>query len=167
MSDYISLKQLAQELGLDRSNMRKYVLSKGLSPLRVRTPESKGQLTLALTLEDADSIRDWRAKEGFCSNVPVENGDGFFYVIQLIPEFDPLRVKLGFTNNVDARLRSHRTAAPTAQVVKFWPCKRSWENAAIASITRLGCTLVANEVYSCADLNNLVERADAFFDLMP
>jgi len=165
--DYVSLKELAQELDLDRSNLRKYALKKGFDLIRVRTPDSRGQPTLALSAADAESLREARESDGYNHQFPIENGNGFFYVIRLVPEFAPNRMKLGFASNVNARLQAHRTAAPTAQLVKAWPCQKSWEVAAIASLTRQDCQLVANEVFDCNDVNELVTRGDGFFAIMP
>jgi hypothetical protein len=166
--EYITLTQLAVELGLDRSNMRKYVLKNGFSPVRVRTPESRAQLTLAVTKDEAEIIRALRQNEGYSNTVkPVNGANGHFYIIQVVPEFAPHRVKLGFASDTQARLDAHRTSAPTAKLIKSWPCKRSWEVCAITSVTRDGCTLVANEVYDCDDLKNLVKRGDDFFRIMP
>jgi hypothetical protein len=58
MEEFVSLKQLAIELGLDRSNARKYVLKNGIRPHKRRTPDSGGQQTLALTVEEATQIRE-------------------------------------------------------------------------------------------------------------
>lgn len=168
MQDYVTLKSLAQELQIDRSHLRRYVLSKGLTPCKVRTADSRGQPTLALSPEDAEFVRDLRAKEGFTYDTPVTtNGDGFFYVIRVVPDLAPGRVKFGFTCDIQVRLQAHRTSAPTAELVKAWPCRRSWECAAIASVTRVGCKLIANEVHDCDCIDNVVDRCDAFFAIMP
>ena len=169
MEQYVTIKELANEIGLDRSNMRKYLVRHGFEMSMVRTPESRSQMTLAVTLEEAETIKELRHSQGFSQErLAIQpNGQGFFYVMQLIPEFDPLRVKLGFATNMDNRLAAHRTAAPTAHLVKHWPCKADWERTAIASITRTECSLVGNEVFACTDLAQLVERADTFFAIMP
>jgi len=87
--EFVSLKQLAVELGLDRSNTRKYVLKSGIQPHRRRTPDSGGQLTLALTAEEAEGIRSKRREEGFLgSHRPIIREFGVFYLIQLVPELD-------------------------------------------------------------------------------
>lgn len=167
MSDWITLKELAQELGLDRSNMRKIVLAAGFNPSKIRTPGSRGQLTLALTLEDADAVRDLRESQGFASGVSVDNGEGWLYIIRLVPELEPSRIKIGFTSSIESRLQAYHTACPNAEVVKNWPCKRSWERAAMDCLTQTGCTLIANEVFHCDDIDALFARGDAFFGLMP
>ena len=166
--EYVTLVNLAQEFGIDRSHIRKYVLKNGFSPVRIRTPESGGQQTLALTREDAESVRALRQQQGFNHYTPTPNGtDGFFYIIQVVPELSPNRVKLGFANNAQDRLASHRTSAPTAVLVRAWQCKRPWEACAIASIARIGCKLVANEVYEADSIQNLISRGNEFFKIMP
>jgi hypothetical protein len=126
---------------------------------------------LLLSQEDADRlIASYEARRGPISDMTEDKTKfdryGSFYIIQLVPEALPNRVKLGFADNVDQRLNEHRTAAPTAKLLKSWPCKRSWEYAATDSITREGCKLVLNEVYE-GDISGFLERAGQFFAVMP
>jgi len=165
--EYVSVKQLAQELGLDPSNTRKYVLSQGFAFLKQRTPDSRNQLANVLTKEDAEAIKALREAQGFTGTIVAQGDEGVFYIVQVVPELDPLRVKLGFASDVSARLQAHRTVAPTAALVGFWPCKRTWERAAMDSIARIGCQVIANEVFQCDGLAGLVDRGEAFFALMP
>lgn len=61
MSDeYISLKQLAGELGMDRSHARKYVLNLGVTLAKRRAPESDGQLTLTVSAQERRANRGIR-----------------------------------------------------------------------------------------------------------
>lgn len=168
MSEYITLKQLSSEIGVDKSNLRKYILASGFTIVKIR--DKTRQLVMAVTTEEAVAIVERRTGEGYGVNgngVRIDSGIGFFYIIQLVPELDPRRVKLGFTNNVDRRLVTHRTACPYAQVVAAYPCKQVWEFAAMDSITRQGCKLVASEVFECDDISALVEIANKFFENMP
>jgi len=168
MSNYITLAQLATELGMDRSNLGKYIRANGFSFTKIRTKESNNQLTLALTEGDAESIRQLRTSLGFHSNPkPIENGDGYFYVIQVVPDLDTNRVKLGFASNVNARLATYKTSSPSATLLKSWPCRVSWERAAMDSITRAGCSQIGIEVFTCDDLDRLVRNGDSFFKIMP
>jgi hypothetical protein len=131
---FVSLKSLAVEVGLDRSNMRKYTLKVGVKPHKRCTPDSAGQLTLAVTSAEAEFIRKKRQEQGFLeASQPVSSEVGIFYVIQLIPELDPTRLKFGYTDDIQVRLAQHRTSAPTARVVKTWPCRRTWEGTVINS----------------------------------
>ena len=103
--DFVSLKQLATELGMDRSHARRYVLRHGVTPHKRRTQDSLNQLTLAVSMHEADLIRAKRREEGFLgSTKPVSKEVGEFYVIRLVPELDPRRVKLGFADDLLSRL---------------------------------------------------------------
>jgi hypothetical protein len=121
-----------------------------------------------LTLEEANYVREKRRQEGFERSVgePLQDA-GVFYVVQIAPELDPTRVKLGYADEMNARLSHHRTVAPTANLVRTWPCRRSWEGTAIDSLTREGCRLILNEVYECPDIDQLLARGDAFFGQLP
>jgi len=170
-NEYVTISDLSKKLNIDKSNTRKYVLKQGFSFSKIRTPETRGQLTLVLSAGDAESIIESRKLQGFnIGDTPgctVDNGIGYFYVIQLIPEAIPQRVKLGFATNIKNRLNAHRTTAPTATIIKSWPSEKAWERAAIASVTRVDCDIVGGEVFDCIALGELISRSDAFFDIMP
>ena len=107
-----------------------------------------------------------RSSDGSSSENTAFDGFGYFYVIQLLPDEIPDRIKIGYTNNLDGRLADHRVTNPTLKLVESWPCKRTWERAATASITREGCSHVGGEVYQ-GDIQGFLHRAGAFFALMP
>src|SRR5262249_22098628 len=166
--DFISLKQLATELGMDRSHARRYVLRLGFTPHKRRTPNSQNQLTLAVTIPEAEVIRNKRREAGFFeSTKPVVSEVGVFYVIRLVPELDPRRLKLGFADDLLSRLGQHRTAAPSAAVVQSRPCKRAWERAVMDCLTAVNCLLILTEAFECDDVDALIARADALFALLP
>lgn len=167
-NEYITLKELAGELNLDRSHLRRYVLKHGFKPVQIRTQQSRNQLTLAVSSVDAEKIRELRRSQGFSkSPMPVQNSEGYFYIVQLVPDLNPNRIKLGFAVDVQDRLDTFRTSAPTAKLLRCWSCKRSWELAAIDSITRDGCTPLGNEVFECENLADVIKRAEDFFAIMP
>jgi hypothetical protein len=167
-NNYVSIKELAQRLGMDHSHSRRYVLKLGYSFYKRCTPDSGSQLTLCVTGAEADEIASQRAEKGFIAATVVAISDvGVFYVIQLVPDLDPKRLKLGFAESLQQRLSQHRTAAPTACVLQAWPCKRSWELTAMDALTREGCRLILNEVFECDEPEALVRRGDAFFSMLP
>lgn len=168
----VLLKDLANEFGLDRSNMRRYAIKNGFEPLKVRTSGSRGQLTLALSLEDAEAIRQLRQSQGYTTRERVgkpirDNGIGWFYIIQLVPELEAGRVKLGFTKDINSRMNAHKTVAPTAKLLWGKSCNRNWELAAIASITREGCHPLSDEVFIADNLDTLIKRSEEFFAILP
>lgn len=171
MDGYVTIKELAEEIGIDKSNARKYVIDNGFQFEKIRTLETQNQLTLVLTIEQAEQVKQLRLSHGFAINGRAQSAGTskttIFYIIQLVPELDCKRVKLGYTGNLNARLRAHRTTCPNAKVLAYYPCLETWELAAIASITREGCELIGNEVYQTSDLDMMIDRADTFFAIMP
>jgi hypothetical protein len=91
---------------------------------------------------------------------------GVFYLIQLEPEFDPGRFKVGFAAGMSERLRQLRCSAPFATVVRSWPCRRLWEKTAIESVSA-GCERLHTEVFRTGSLDEIIERCERFFAVMP
>jgi hypothetical protein len=166
--ELVVLRLLARELRVDRSHFRRYVERLGITPQRRHTPDSGNKLVVTVTAHEAVCIRAARREQGY--DLPTGEADGtvgLFYVVQLVPELDPNRVKLGFADDAFGRLSQHRTAAPTAKLLKTWPCKRSWEWTIIDAISAVGCKLILNEVYECCDVANLLARGDQLFAMLP
>ena len=164
----VPLRLLAQELHVDRSHFKRYVERLGINPHKRHTLDSGNKLVVTVTTEEADRIRAARREQGYKFGTgEVDEGVGAFYVVQLVPELDLNRVKLGFADDAGARLAQHRTAAPTAKLLKTWPCKRSWEFTVIDALSTAGCKLILNEVYECCDLPRLLAHGDQLFSLLP
>ncbi len=169
MPDMLGIPEIAKRLKVDSGTVRRF-MARVCGELGLDLQRGKGDRWL-LSRDDAEKlIASYQARLGPVS--PGEDGPakyesyGYFYVIQLVPEAIPERVKIGFADSVEQRLNEHRTAAPTARLVKIWPCKRSWDYAAMDSITREGCKLVLNEVFE-GTVEGFVQRGDDFFGVMP
>ncbi len=165
----LGLAEIANRLNLEVTAVRRMIAREG-DALGIKTHRGKGR-KLFLTKDDAERlIASYEARRGPVQATAEETSTfdryGFFYVIQLVPEALPNRVKIGFADSVERRLTEHHTAAPTAIVLKTWPCKRSWDYAAMDSITKEGCKLVLNEVYE-GEIAGFIERGDKFFAAMP
>lgn len=175
MAERVSLKELAERLGLSRPQASKYArkVSRelGISPKKGRTHSTgKGPPSLTFTRTEADRIVEHReasfpSPRSGATAVPEDLGS--FYVVQLVPDLDPRRLKLGFAADVEQRLREHRTAAPTAVVRQRWPCRRHWERTAIDCATASQCRTMTSEVFECDEVDALVRRLDEFFALLP
>ena len=64
-SEFVTLQELSKIFKVDKSNVRRYLKKNGFSFLKVRTAETRGQLTLALTREDSDIAIELRKSQGF------------------------------------------------------------------------------------------------------
>lgn len=169
MAEMIGIPEIARRLGVDMATVRR-LIARESEVLQLTLHRGKAD-RLLLSKDDADRlIASYEARRGPVSEAGEDAAKfdryGFFYVIQLVPEAIPNRVKVGFADNVEKRLTEHKTAAPTAKLLKTWPCKRSWDYAAMDSITREGCKLVLNEVFE-GDVQGFIDRGDRFFALMP
>jgi hypothetical protein len=169
MAEMVGIAEIAKRLKLDLTTVRRMIAREN-ETLALELHRGKGD-KLLLTKDDADRlIASYEARRGLVSASELDTTKfdryGYFYIIQLVPEALPNRVKIGFADAVEKRLDEHRTAAPTARLLKAWPCKRSWDYAAMDSITREGCKLVLNEVYE-GDIDGFIARGDAFFAVMP
>lgn len=65
MKHHVTLRELAQEFGREKTVIRKFVRKHGISFIRVRTEQGRWQSELALTPEDAEAVRKLRRAEGF------------------------------------------------------------------------------------------------------
>lgn len=175
MSESVSYKELSKRLGVDPTTIRRLIERYG-AELAIQVQKGKGNTSNAkwthyLSREDADRLASFYesryqgAADPPSSEEPFQR-TGSFYVIQLVPEALPNRLKIGYTDSLEKRLAEHQTAAPTAKVLASWPCKRSWDYAAMDSITREGCKWVLNEVFE-GDPEGFIKRGNAFFAQMP
>lgn len=166
--EMVPIKKITEELGVNKDYALRLV--KGRSAALGLRPQRGRRNAVFLSREDADRlIRDYRPRVPILApdNESAKHRDfGYFYIIQLHPDDLPDRLKIGYTDNLGVRLSDHRTSAPTLKLIRSWPCKRTWEEAAKASITRGDCRRIGGEVFDC-DAEAFVERAEAFFSIMP
>jgi len=165
--ELISIIEIARTYGKRPQSIHKIVQRFGIETKKIRSEESRGQLISYILVKDYERIQEYLS-EPEESDGELLNGNipGVFYLIQLEPNHDPGRYKLGFASNMDERLRSHKTAAPFATVIATWPCKLLWEKTAIDSITANSEKLYT-EVFRTDDIQQVRKRCDDFFALMP
>ncbi len=175
MADYRTFQEIADSLGVGIDTMhradRKFGEQLGINMFRQATPTSRGSKVKCLSVDDANRLFDFLREKDSAPDTEYKNPTtqrvyGSFYILQLIPEALPNRIKIGYTDNLEARIEEHRCSAPTAKLLASWECKRSWDQAAMDSITRKDCKLVKNEVYE-GDVDLFIQRANDFFGVMP
>ena len=86
----------------------------------------------------------------------TEAREGLLYVVSLVPEARPLRIKIGFTSaGIEKRMDAFRTPCPTAVLVCAWPALSSDERRVLAALPgRIG----QSEVFACDDVDVLVRK---------
>jgi len=166
---YISVIDVAKEVGKAKQTVFKVLKRLGIESRKMRGPDSRGQLIAYITnVESALVKAEIQNMQGSESNIsdPVIPELGVFYVVQLEPDHDPGRFKVGFASNMAERLRAHRCSAPFSVVLKTWPCRSLWEKTAIDSVCD-GCERLHTEVFRIDTIDKVISKCDAFFSLMP
>jgi hypothetical protein len=125
----------------------------GVQFLKVK---SGGRSQKGLSIEDAKDF------EVYLKNIKEK---GYFYLMQLLPECVPGRIKFGFAYMVEARLASHRITCPNARLIGQWPCLRHKEKSTIKQIMSLmeECFSHSSEVYDCKNVDDVLNATNVFF----
>lgn len=164
----LSVAEAAARLGKNKPHVFKVLKRLGITASLQKSSGARGQKIAIICNADFERLKEALRTDnvGNSGQAVDPSTSGSFYLIQLEPEYDPGRFKLGFASSLDERLRAHRTAAPLAKLVKTWPCKLLWEKTAIESIS-FGFERLHTEVFRAADIRDAVRRCERFFDVMP
>lgn len=174
MDESISIIDAAKRLGKRKQYMFKIIKKLGISIEKQRHSKHRGQTISYITNKDFNRISEYVSNNQNLGNTN-SNGDivetppidyGKFYLIQLEPDHDTGRFKVGFASNLAERLRDLKCSAPYATIVKTWPCHRLWEKTAIDCVT-VDCRKLHTEVFRTDNLDNVQNKCDQFFALMP
>ena len=163
---YISVSEVASSLGKRKQYIFKIIKRLGIEKHLEKSDSARGQKIAFISEEDSDLVKEHVQSSSPASTTASMDSasGGVFYLIQLEPEHDPDRFKLGFASDINERLRSHRTVAPYSRVIKTWPCKLLWEKTAIESIAR-ECERVHTEVFR-GEIAVILDRCEQFFAIM-
>jgi hypothetical protein len=166
--------------GADRLGVRKQTVFKVLKRLGIETRKERhsahrGQCMAYITVSDFQRVQEELTARR--NGLPLDSGEntskdlspvefGLFYLIQLEPDHDPFRFKVGFTAYMPERLRHLKCSAPFATILGTWTCKLLWEKTAIECVTA-GCEQVHTEVFRSKSLEEIRAKCQRFFDQMP
>ena len=174
--DLIAVRDVAAEHGKRKQTVFKVLKRLGIDTTKQRASSGKNQLIAYITQDDyrrlraelllIDSGADSEEGEADEAQGLASAEEGVFYFIQLEPDLDPGRFKVGFAASLPERLRHLRCSAPFAVVLKTWPCRRLWEKTAIDCVSA-GSERLHTEVFRTASLDEVMGRCDRFFAIMP
>lgn len=170
----ISVNDFAQKHGLIKQTVFKVLKRLGIEAEKTRGgSESRGQMISYITENEAKQVlealaasRSDTSQSGGSETEAALYDVGVFYLLQLEPEHDPNRFKVGFASNLNERMRQHRCSAPFVEVLETWPCRRLWEKTAIECVTN-GCEQLHTEVFRTDSIENVKAKCEQFFGLMP
>jgi len=89
---------------------------------------------------------------------------GYFYVIQLLPEELPSRLKLGWTRTPHRRLMAHRCTCPGARITQTWPCPQIFEGLVLDAVEAAGVRRLGQEVFDTPDVNAVLGAVSSWFE---
>jgi hypothetical protein len=174
--DLISVIDLAKHYGKRKQSIFKILKRLGVEATKRQSANSRGQVIAYITSDEARLVvADLTSARSFSESDGKTEGSipevllaeqGVFYLLQLEPNHDSGRFKVGFATSLPERLRQLRCSAPLTTVVRTWPCKRLWEKTAIECVAE-GCERLHTEVFRTTSLESVITQCERFFELMP
>lgn len=163
----ISIQQLAENLNVRKQTIFRIAKRLGIEKTDRVNMGSRGQKVSFISESDANLIQDeLNRTQKNKSESNVDSQIGVFYLIQLEPDFDPGRIKLGYASNIDERIRQHKTAAPLCKLIQTWPCKSLWEKTIMDCVTQ-NCEQLYTEVFRAQNIEDVILLCDKVFEMMP
>lgn len=161
----VALGDFAKELGLEKSGVRKSILTMekqhGRSFLK-RGRVRDNQRGWILSRDDANLIKQIRERDGFSCRTKSNDG-----TLITAPQGQPTvylldisgsRVKLGYSDAFATRLTAHRTLVPDLRVLRDWPLPQAYEMVMIGiARNHAGLKEIGPEVFQYA---NHLQRDD-------
>jgi hypothetical protein len=89
---------------------------------------------------------------------------GYFYVVQLLPDLAPNRLKFGFAQDLANRLWGYKTSSPHAEKLAAYPSLSSDEHTAIATVTGPADRRLTAEIFEVASVEATLKRVAQFFE---
>lgn len=166
----VSIIEIAKSVGMHKQSLFKIIRRLKIDTFYEKSEfsYSRGQKIGYINKEDLKIVIDYiKNKESIIVSNDIDlNNNGYFYLLQLEPNLDPCRFKVGFAMSVEERLKQHKTSAPLLKLLKAWPCKLLWEKTIIDCVTN-NCEKLYTEVFRCSSIDEIIKKCDAFFDIMP
>lgn len=172
----ISVIDLAAQYGVRKQTVFKVLARLGIETVKRpgNSKTNRGQVIAYISGHDAQRFaEEIRSMAVANRSAADEDGPesamaerGVFYLLQLEPDHDPVRFKVGFATSLPERLRTLKCSAPFTTVLATWPCKNLWEKTAIDCVTQ-ACERLHTEVFRTESIDGVRQRCERFFELMP
>lgn len=163
----IPLLQLANDLGFHRNSIKACVISRGFRPFRVRestnsalylTHNEAEQFTERIILERENVYREYDHME------PIQLGISGVYAIE-VPSYDScIRIKIGWSDDIDSRLNTYRTVIPDLQIQSIWPTTESWFEKMALRWARNNGKQISQEIFEFSDIESAINALSRIFN---
>ena len=163
MEDMIFVNSLANDLSMNKGNLFKLLKKLKIETSSLRSAKHGQQMLSTITREDASKVISYRT--GFFKE--PDSKSPVIYLVQLLPDLSPNRVKIGFTSDMASRIRDFKTTCPDLTVIKTWQCpKHALEPGIVALIITSEDRPISDEVYQLSSLEDTMRRAEEDFKLL-
>jgi len=168
LNESISVLDAAKKMGIHKSSLFKILKRFNIVTFKEKSSKHSGQAIAYITNNDFNFVIQNYTKKDIQNDKIISKtiGIGVFYLIQLEPDYDKGRFKLGFTSNIAERLRDHRCSAPYVDLINSWDCHSLWEKTAIDCVTQ-NCEKLHTEVFRTNDIAEVEKKCTEFFKIMP
>ena len=159
---YVSLPDFADNIGLERSSVRKVLIGKGVPMQKRRGPS--GQMTLYVDKERALAAYDseWRPLKP-----DSPDAGGVFYMVAVMPEDAPQNIVTGHTTDLARRLGEYRMSWYQAKVVKTWTARKHWEKLIQDAIESVDGTDRHGEQFTIRNIDSVIEHVESLMKMLP
>ena len=157
-----SITQLAQEFKMNKANLHKLIRKLEIDIKMVRDPKAGNQKVAMINLEGIKILKEYRSD----FNQPEDKGIGMFYLLRLLPDIEPNRVKFGYTTDIKMRLKQLKTVCPQLETIKTWNCKSMIEQIVILIATTKEDKRLSAEVFNISNIDKTISRIDLFFSML-
>lgn len=161
----VAVLEILQQYNTDWRVIKRWVKKNDCNMIKIQS-DLGGRAKFGLSKHNAEQLRKYLMQM---------KSEGFFYMIQPVPEFNLNRIKLGFSKKFSRRLKEHRNICPNAKLVKKWKCHKDDEQPTINKVTegckrlytdrnRPGSGSCATEVFDCDDYKVVLARLEKLFE---
>ncbi len=167
--EIIRLNECAKEMGVDKSNLSKYLKAGKYGNIKIKfiRDKTKGnQKVSIISKKDFEKIKNIRIKDGFGVNKPIgKENVGFFYIVQINPDNIPNRYKCGFSNIPNQRISSYKTVCPNAKFVFKTKCDDFFEKPLLKMISK-NSKQIGVEIFEIKDINKIENKIEEVLKLL-
>ena len=89
------------------------------------------------------------------------NKEGEIYLVQLMPDSLPTRVKVGFSTNITKRMKNFTTICPNARLVASWDADQEKEQAVLTVLSKT-YGHIGGEVFEVSNIEGLKDEMSGF-----
>jgi hypothetical protein len=163
----VPLAKIANEVGYSPNTFRRVAQRRNFVPFQLRQAQNAPYF---LTAHDAEALIEQIKQESELRIAPQPNagspGLSGVYAVEAPSYENAIRLKIGWSDDIESRLSSYRTLVPDLRVRRIWPTINKWcESMALEWAINNG-DRIAQEVFEFRNVENALSGLDTLFSLI-